>query len=251
LLNISECDNGRQKESRVAIADEVFCSAGCRGVWCIITHNQKKLRIFAIKNTMNSLPSQILENAVNELSTLPGIGKRTALRFALHILKQPVGEVERLVGAIKQLKSEIKYCRQCHCISDSDLCPICANSKRNKSIVCVVENIQDVMAIENTQQFSGVYHVLGGVISPIDGIGINDLSIGHLLERVGAGDINEVILALPTTMEGDTTNFYIHKQLQKFPVTVSTIARGIAIGDNLEYADEITLTRALEGRVEI
>jgi recombination protein RecR len=198
---------------------------------------------------MDTLPSQILENTVNELSKLPGIGKRTALRFALHLLKQPKSDVENLASALTRLVTEIKYCQKCHCISDSDLCPTCSNPNRNQSIICVVENIQDVMAIENTRQFGGLYHVLGGVISPIDGIGINDLSIADLLERVEKEDIKEVILALPTTMEGDTTNFYLHKQLQKYDVSVSTIARGIAIGDNLEYADEITLGRSILNRM--
>ncbi len=199
---------------------------------------------------IDTLPSQILENTVNELSKLPGIGKRTALRFALYLLKQPSTEVDSLVSALVQLKSEIKYCTKCHCISDADICPVCSNPKRDSSIVCVVENIQDVMAIENTQQFNGVYHVLGGVISPIDGVGINDLYIADLITRIETENVKEVILALPTTMEGDTTNFYIHRQLQRYDnITISTIARGIAIGDNLEYADEVTLGRSILNRV--
>ncbi len=199
---------------------------------------------------VDTLPSQILENTVNELSKLPGIGRRTALRFALHLLKQPTAEVDSLVSALVRLKSEIKYCSKCHCISDNDICPVCSNPKRDDSTICVVENIQDVMAIENTRQFNGVYHVLGGVISPIDGVGINDLHIADLLTRIEAENIKEVILALPTTMEGDTTNFYIHRRLQQFDgITISTIARGIAIGDNLEYADEVTLGRSILNRV--
>lgn len=199
---------------------------------------------------IDTLPSQILENTVNELSKLPGIGKRTALRFALYLLKQPSTEIDSMVKALLQLKSDIKYCSKCHCVSDTDICPVCSNPKRDGTTVCVVENIQDVMAIENTQQFKGVYHVLGGVISPIDGVGINDLHIADLLTRIETDNIKEVILALPTTMEGDTTNFYIHRQLQRYDnITISTIARGIAIGDNLEYADEVTLGRSIINRV--
>ena len=199
---------------------------------------------------IDTLPSQILENTVNELSKLPGIGKRTALRFALYLLKQLSTEIDSMVKALLQLKSDIKYCSKCHCVSDTDICPVCSNPKRDGTTVCVVENIQDVMAIENTQQFKGVYHVLGGVISPIDGVGINDLHIADLLTRIETDNIKEVILALPTTMEGDTTNFYIHRQLQRYDnITVSTIARGIAIGDNLEYADEVTLGRSIINRV--
>lgn len=198
------------------------------------------------------LPSTTLSKAVEVLSSLPGVGKRTALRFALHLLKQPPQEVVDMADAIHRLTTDVHYCRICHSISDSDLCPICSSPKRVQSIVCVVENIQDVMAIENTQQYRGLYHVLGGVISPIDGIGIRDLNIDSLLLRVQQGNpapVEEVILALPTTMEGDTTNFYLNKQLQPLGVKVTTIARGIAIGDNLEYADEITLGRSILHRV--
>lgn len=196
------------------------------------------------------LPSKILEQAVNELSSLPGVGKRSALRFALHLLQSTESEVEDFTSSIARLKSDIHYCSRCHCISDTPVCPICANPKRQQNILCVVENIQDVMAIENTQQYRGIYHVLGGVISPIDGVGINDLNIASLIDRLKKEEISEVILALPTTMEGDTTNFYISKQLQAFPqILVTTIARGIAIGDNLEYADEITLGRSITNRV--
>lgn len=198
------------------------------------------------------LPSNTLSQAVEELSSLPGVGKRSALRFALHLLKQPTDEVLQLSEAIRRLTTDIHYCRICHSISDEELCPICSSPKRVQSIVCVVENIQDVMAIENTQQYRGLYHVLGGVISPIDGVGIRDLNISTLLERVQKGipsPIEEVILALPTTMEGDTTNFYLNKQLQPMGVKVTTIARGVAIGDNLEYADEITLGRSILHRI--
>lgn len=198
------------------------------------------------------LPSTTLAQAVEELSSLPGVGKRSALRFALHLLKQPTDEVLQLSEAIRRLTTDIHYCRICHSISDEELCPICSSPKRVQSIVCVVENIQDVMAIENTQQYRGLYHVLGGVISPIDGVGIRDLNISTLLERVQKGipsPIEEVILALPTTMEGDTTNFYLNKQLQPMGVKVTTIARGVAIGDNLEYADEITLGRSILHRI--
>lgn len=198
------------------------------------------------------LPSNTLAQAVEAISSLPGIGKRSALRSALYLLKQPTEDVLELAESIKRLTTDIHYCRICHSISDTDLCPICASPKRNQSIVCVVENIQDVMAIENTQQYQGLYHVLGGVISPIDGIGIRDLNIGSLIQRIREGSpspVEEVILALPTTMEGDTTNFYLNKQLQPLGVKVTTIARGIAIGDNLEYADEITLGRSILHRI--
>lgn len=196
------------------------------------------------------LPSKILENAVDELSGLPGVGKRSALRFALHLLNMTDNEVVAFVTAVSRLKSDIHFCQECHCISDTPVCPICSSPKRDRGIFCVVENIQEVMAIENTQQYRGLYHVLGGVISPIDGVGINDLNIASLLTRVGEQHPREVILALPTTMEGDTTNFYLNKQLTAFPdLLVTTIARGVAIGDNLEYADEITLGRSLLNRM--
>ncbi|MBO4599608.1 MAG: recombination protein RecR [Bacteroidales bacterium] len=198
------------------------------------------------------LPSTTLTQAVEALATLPGVGRRSALRFALHLLRQPENEVLHLSEAIRRLTTDVHYCNICHCISDTETCPICSSPKRVQSIVCVVENIQDVMAIENTQQYRGLYHVLGGVISPIDGVGIRDLNIESLLRRVQQGfpaPVEEVILALPTTMEGDTTNFYLHKQLQPMGVKVTTIARGIAIGDNLEYADEITLGRSIVHRI--
>lgn len=196
------------------------------------------------------LPSKILENAIDALGTLPGVGKRSAMRFALHLLQASDAEVADFVSAIQRLKSDIHFCSRCHCISDTPLCSICSNPKRNEKIICVVENIQEVMAIENTQQYQGLYHVLGGVISPIDGVGINDLNIASLIQRVETEGVEEVILALPTTMEGDTTNFYLNKQLQRFPnLLISTIARGIAVGDNLEYADEVTLGRSIAHRI--
>ncbi|MBR5749362.1 MAG: recombination protein RecR [Prevotella sp.] len=194
-------------------------------------------------------PSQLLEKAVSELSRLPGIGRKTALRLALHLLRQDTEDVERLAEAIEQMKYEVKYCQKCHNISDSDICPICADPRRDSSLVCVVENIQDVMAIENTQQYHGLYHVLGGIISPMDGIGPNDIEIDSLVKRVGEGDVKEVILALSSTMEGDTTNFYIYRKLASFSdVKVSIIARGISVGDELEYTDEVTLGRSIQNR---
>lgn len=198
------------------------------------------------------LPSAILSQAVDALSTLPGVGKRSALRYALHLMKEPDNEVLHLAESISRLKTHLRTCRLCHCVSDTELCPICSSLKRQQGIICVVENVQDVMAIENTRQYRGLYHVLGGVISPIDGVGIRDLNIASLLDRVRGTNpvpVEEVILALPTTMEGDTTNFYLNKQLQPLGVKVSTLARGIAVGDSLEYADEITLGRSIVGRI--
>ena len=194
-------------------------------------------------------PSTLLQNAVCEMSRLPGIGQKTALRLVLHLLRQESGEVETLARSLVELRRGVHYCRICHNLCDSDLCDICAKPSRDKSTVCVVENIQDVMAIENTQQYNGVYHVLGGVISPMDGIGPGDLTIENLVERVREGGISEVILALSPTMEGDTTNFYIYRKLQRLSVKVSVIARGIAQNDELQYADEVTLGRALAGRI--
>jgi recombination protein RecR len=192
--------------------------------------------------------SKLIEDAVNEFSKLPGVGKRTALRFVLHLLKQKNTEVEQFGNSFIKLRNELKYCEKCHNISDKMLCDICASAHRDKSLVCVVEDIRDVMAIENTQQFRGVYHVLGGIISPMDGIGPSDLNIETLVQKVSEGDVKEIIMALSTTMEGDTTNFYIYKRLKEFNVIVSTIARGIAIGDELEFADEITLARSIINR---
>jgi recombination protein RecR len=194
-------------------------------------------------------PSQLLERAVQEFAKLPGVGRKTALRLVLHLLRQETADVERLAQAITQMKREVRHCRVCHNISDSDVCPICSDSRRDASTVCVVENIQDVMAVENTQQYNGLYHVLGGVISPMDGIGPSDLEIDSLVARVGAGDIKEVILALGSTMEGDTTGFYIFRKLAPYAdVRISIIARGISVGDELEYADEVTLGRSILNR---
>ena len=193
-------------------------------------------------------PSQLLEKAVQEFSKLPGIGRKTALRLVLYQLRQTPEEVQAFVEAIGKMKQEVHYCRRCHNISDSDICPICADSRRDASTICVVENIQDVMAVENTQQYAGLYHVLGGVISPMDGIGPADLEIDSLVERVANEDIKEVILALSSTMEGDTTNFYIFRKLASYDVKLSVIARGIPVGDELEYADEVTLGRSILNR---
>ncbi|MDH6354767.1 recombination protein RecR [Dysgonomonas sp. PH5-45] len=194
-------------------------------------------------------PSALLENAVNEFSRLPGVGRKTALRLVLHLLRQDMFTVENFATAIYKLKKEVKYCKSCFNISDEDVCPICADKSRDASTVCVVENIKEVMAIENTAQFRGLYHVLGGIISPIDGIGPADLQIDSLVQRIGQGDVREVILALSTTMEGDTTNFYIFKKLSPFKdLKVSVIARGVSIGDEIEYADEVTLGRSILNR---
>lgn len=193
--------------------------------------------------------SKLLENAVNELARLPGIGRKTALRHALHLLRQDQQQVEYFCQAILSMRSEIKRCKSCHNISDNDICDICANVKRDHSISCVVQDIRDVMAIENTSQFNGVYHVLGGIISPMDGIGPEELSIDSLVEKVAEGQIREVILALPTTIEGDTTNYYLSRKLAEFPIILSTIARGVAIGDDIEFTDEITLGRSIVNRV--
>ena len=193
--------------------------------------------------------SKLIEKAVNEIAQLPGIGKRSALRLALHLLKQPKEQTSFLTQALLNMREDIKYCSNCHNISDSDTCEICANKNRNHQIVCVVEDIRDVMAIENTGQFRGVYHVLGGKISPIDGVGPSQLKISTLVEKVKSGIVSEVIFALSSTMEGDTTNFYIFKQIADSDVVVSTIARGIAVGDELEYADEVTLGRSILQRV--
>lgn len=193
-------------------------------------------------------PSVALERAVREFSTLPGIGRKTALRLVLHLLSRPEEEVRQFGQAFVSLKSEIRYCKVCHNISDSDVCMICANPKRDVSMICVVENIQDVLAIENTMQFNGLYHVLGGVISPVDGVGPMNLQIESLVERVAAGGISEVILALSPTMEGDTTNFFISRKLSPLGVKLSVIARGVTIGNNLEYADEVSLGRSILDR---
>jgi len=207
--------------------------------------NWLKLRIEMVAQ---QYPSHLLERAVQEFSKLPGIGRKTALRLVLHMLRQQTSDVEQFAEAVATMKREVKFCKCCHNISDSDICPICSDARRDASIICVVENIQDVMAIENTQQFHGLYHVLGGLISPMDGIGPSDLEIESLVSRVGEGNVKEVILALSSTMEGDTTNFYIFRKLAPTNVTVSIIARGIAVGNELEYTDEVTLGRSILNR---
>ena len=193
--------------------------------------------------------SKLLENAVYEMSQLPGIGKRTALRLVLHLLRQPETQTHQLAEALLQLRDTIKFCSKCHNVSDVALCEICSNPNRDESLVCVVEDIRDVMAIENTSQYRGLYHVLGGKISPLDGVGPQDLNIHTLIDKVRSGVVKEVIFALSSTMEGDTTNFYIYKQLEGNDVQTSTIARGIAVGDELEYADEVTLGRSILHRI--
>ena len=217
---------------------------------------------------MNQYPSILLSDAVEQVASLPGIGRKTALRLVLHLLRQPNKDVEAFTGAISKLKEEVKYCRVCHTISDQEVCPICQSHSRDKHTVCVVENVQDVMSIENTGQYNGLYQVLGGIISPMDGVGPADIEIDSLVERVKNDEIQEVILALPTTMEGDTTNFYIYRRLQNLTkgnnasspdslitsspnsLKISQIARGIAIGNELEYTDEITLGRSIVNRIE-
>lgn len=194
-------------------------------------------------------PSVLLEQAVNELSKLPTVGRKSALRLALHLLKQDEAEVENFANAVLRLRHEVKHCSVCHNISDADICQICANPSRKTAQICVVENIRDVMAIENTQQFGGLYHVLGGIISPMNGIGPADLEIASLVDRVAAGGVEEVILALSPNMEGDTTAFYIYRKLADYNVAVTTIARGVAVGDELEFADEVTLGRSIRNRV--
>jgi len=202
-------------------------------------------------NNYQQYPSRLLENAVSQFSRLPGIGRKTALRLVLHLLRQETADVEQLASALTTMKREVKRCRVCHNISDQEVCPICSDQRRDQTTVCVVENIQDVMAIENTQQYHGLYHVLGGVISPMDGIGPDDLEIGSLVERVGEGSVQEVILALSPTMEGDTTNFFIYRKLAPFTeLRISVIARGVSVGDELEYADEVTLGRSILNRTK-
>ena len=193
--------------------------------------------------------SKLLEGAVNEMSQLPGIGRRTALRLVLHLLKQPESQTVALSRALVDLKTEVKFCRNCHNISDNELCEICANKNRQSSIVCVVEDIRDVMAIENTSQYRGLYHVLGGKINPMEGVGPSQLTIKSLVEKAKNGEIEEIIFALSSTLEGDTTNYYIFKQLEGLDIKTSTIARGISVGDELEYADEVTLGRSITNRI--
>lgn len=193
--------------------------------------------------------SKLLAEAVNEMAQLPGIGRRTALRLVLHLLKQPESQTVALSKALVDLKTEVKFCKNCHNISDTDLCEICANKSRQSNLVCVVEDVRDVMAIENTSQYRGLYHVLGGKINPMDGIGPSQLTIKSLVEKARVGEIEEIIFALSSTLEGDTTNFYIFKQLEGLNIKTSTIARGIAVGDELEYADEVTLGRSITNRI--
>ena len=196
----------------------------------------------------NQSSSILLENAVKEFSKLPGIGKKTSLRLVLHLLRQSREDVERFGNALIDLRNGIQYCKVCRNISDSEICGICSDERRDPSLICVVESINEVISIENTQQFHGLYHVLGGVISPMDGVGPSDLAIDELLARIEAGGVKEVILALSPTMEGDTTNFYLYKKLSKYEIDISTIARGVSIGDELEYADEMTLGRSIVNR---
>ena len=198
---------------------------------------------------IDKYPSKLLETAVNEFTKLPGIGRKSALRLVLHLLRQDAEAVNFFGNSIIQLRNEIKHCKVCHNISDTETCNICGNHARNQSVVCVVENIRDVMSVENTQQYNGLYHVLGGIISPMDGIGPAELEIESLIKRVEEGTIVEIILALSTTMEGDTTNFYIFRKLKDFPVKITTLARGVSVGDELEYTDEITLGRSLTNRI--
>ena len=198
---------------------------------------------------MNDYSSKLLESAVSELSRLPGIGKKTALRLALHILKEDEVYADNLGNSIISMRNEIKFCSTCNNISDSNTCDICANTKRDENTICVVEDIRDVLAIEKTSQFNGLYHVLGGIINPIEGIGPNDINVAHLIKRVNQEEINEIILALPATVEGDTTNYYIYKLVKTFNIKVTSIARGVAIGDELEYTDEITLGRSIINRL--
>ena len=193
-------------------------------------------------------PSALLEKAVSEFSKLPGIGRKTALRLVLHLLRQPADEVDAFANAMTTVRHEVKSCKVCHNISDTDICPICQDTRRDASTICVVENIQDVLAVENTQQFNGLYHVLGGVISPMDGVGPGDIEIDSLVGRVEQGSVGEVILALSATMEGDTTNFYISRRLAHTGVRLSVIARGISVGDELVYTDEVTLGRSIVNR---
>ena len=198
--------------------------------------------------SISEFPSRLLENAVNEFASLPGIGRKTAFRLVMNLLRRDSAEVKRFGESITRLHEEIHYCKFCHSISDNEICSICGDEKRDHSLICVVENIQDVMAVENTGQYKGIYHVLGGIISPVDGVGPADLKIDSLEEKVKSGGFREIILALSTTMEGDTTNYYLYKKLNKYNIYLSTLARGVAIGDELEYTDEITLGRAITNR---
>ena len=216
------------------------------GLFSIFVPRYKKL-----KRTMNQqYPSALLQKAIDEFAKLPGVGRKTALRLVLHLLRQDTETVQAFADAVLHLRQEVKYCKVCHNLCDEEVCSICANPIRDHSLVCVVENIKEVMAIENTGQFRGVYHVLGGIISPMEGIGPNDLEIESLVKRVAEGEVKEVILALSTTMEGDTTNFFLYRKLSPLGVRISVIARGVAIGDEIEYADEVTLGRSIVDRTE-
>ena len=197
-----------------------------------------------------NFPSKLLEEAVNEFAKLPGIGNKTALRLVLHLLRQDASVSESFGNAVIRLKKEIRECKNCHNLSDSEICHICSNPKRDQEVICVVESIRDVMSVENTQQFRGIYHVLGGIISPMEGIGPGDLNLESLLRKTKEESVKEIILALPTTMEGDTTNFYIYRKLKDSGIQITTLARGLAIGDDLEYADDITLGRSLVNRLD-
>lgn len=198
---------------------------------------------------VEKFPSKTLEKAVEVFSSLPGVGKKTALRYVLHLLKEDAGTIENFSEVLQNLSNNIQYCKNCFNISDTPVCEICANPKREQEIICVVQDIRDVLAIESTMQYKGVYHVLGGLISPIDSVGPNDIKINELIHRLQTSRINEVIMALSTTMEGDTTNFYLFKKIKDFPVKITTLARGVAFGDELEYTDEITLARSITNRV--
>ena len=212
-----------------------------------LTSSDYKLSFLSLR--LMEFSSQLLEKAVSEVSQLPGIGKRTALRLVLHLLKQPLEQTTFLTEALRQMRNDIKLCEKCHNISDETICVICANHNRDHKLICVVEDVRDVMAIENTGQFKGIYHVLGGKISPIEGVGPSQLKIVSLIDKINSGEIRELIFALSSTMEGDTTNFYIYKQIKNTSLITSTIARGIAVGDELEYADEVTLGRSIVHRV--
>ncbi len=210
-----------------------------------------KLKVFCINATFATMnfPSKLVENAVEQLSSLPGIGRKSALRLVLHMLKQDKISVEQFGDSFIQLINRVNYCSVCYSISDSELCEVCANEKRDKSIICVVEDIRVMMAIENTMQFKGVYHILGGLISPMDGIGPNDIKVEELIDKVNSDAVKEVVFALSTTMEGDTTNYYLYRRLKNTGIKISSIARGIAIGDELEYTDAITLGTAISSRM--
>lgn len=195
-----------------------------------------------------SYNSRILEDAVESIASLPGVGRRTALRLALHLLSQPAENVSRFSSSIMKLKTDLKFCPDCNMISDDGICPICSDSRRDHSVICVVESLRDVFSIENTGQYNGLYHILGGIISPMDGIGPSDLPIAALVQRLSSGDVREVVLALSTGMEGETTSFYIYRQISHLPVKITAIARGVGFGDDLEYTDEMTLGRSIQNR---